>query len=75
MHKLKYVDVRPLYFPKGALKFYPGGRVLPDKENEIKVTDDEKRMLLKRKNGKLNCFEEVRETRSRQKSEDTQEAN
>lgn len=61
MAKLRYIDMRPMYFPKGALKFYPGGVVLPDKVNEIKVTDDEKRMLLKRKNGKLDCFEEIRE--------------
>ena len=61
MAKLRYVDTRPMYFPRDALKFYPGGVVLPDKVNEIKVTDDEKRMLLKRKNGKLDCFEEIRE--------------
>ena len=70
MAKLRYVDTRPMYFPKGALKFYPGGVVLPDKSNEIKVTDDEKRMLMKRKNGKLDCFEEIRERAPKQQVEE-----
>ena len=70
MAKLRYVDARPMYFPKGALKFYPGGLVLPDKVNEIIVTDDEKRMLMKRKNGTLSCFEEMRERAPKQQAEE-----
>ena len=66
MAKLRYVDTRPMYYPKGALEFYPGGLILPGKENEIQVTDDEKRMLMKRKNGKLVCFEEIRERKQRE---------
>lgn len=60
MGKLKYIDRRPEFFPAGSLEFYHGGLVLTGGE-EIKVTDDEKRILLKRKNGKNACYEIIRE--------------
>lgn len=65
MKKLKYIDHRPMSI---SLKLY-GGRFisLPNKNFEtINVTDDEARVLLKRKNGEKPTFELVNETRRRQ---------
>ena len=56
---LKYVDWRPIYFSDRALKYYPGGLVLPDKDNIIHVTEREKRQLLKRRNGDMPCYVEA----------------
>lgn len=61
--KLKYVDTRPIVFPR--LKHYPAGiefTGLDDKE--FFVTDGERKTLLKcYKNGDNPCFVEVREPR------------
>jgi len=61
MHKLKYVDYREFSFP--FLKHYRGGLLLPSGDNIIKVTDDEKRHLMKFKNGSRPVFEEVKSVR------------
>ena len=52
---LKYIDDRPVYIPK--LKNYPGGVVLPGKNNIIKVSNGEMKNLLRIKNGHNACFE------------------
>ena len=60
--KVKYCDHRPLYFPK--LASYPGGVVLPNKENVIEVTAKEAKTLLRMTNGTKNCFEEIKPPRT-----------
>lgn len=57
--KLKYVDHRKIFLPR--LKFYPNGKVLPEGDNIIKVTESEKVSLLKQFNGRSQCYELVRD--------------
>jgi len=52
--KLKYVDIRPIFFP--SLKKHPGGVILPNGDNIIEVTDGEAKHLLKQMNGKKPCY-------------------
>lgn len=66
---IKYVDARPMFFPK--LKSYPGGIALPKGESVIKVTESEYKNLMKMKNGPNPCFEDVRQRKTREaKQED-----
>ena len=70
MGKLMYVDTRPIFFPKGALKSYPNGLALSGKEKiEINATDNEETSLLKYKNGKNACFEKIRKQAIKEESE------
>jgi hypothetical protein len=55
---LKYIDHRQITIP--YLTYYPGGLTLPSGDNKIKVTESEKRSLLKKKNGNKDCFEIIR---------------
>lgn len=57
MAQLKYIDNRPIYFPK--LTKYPNG-LIPALGQVIEVTENEKIKLLKQKNGKQPCWQEVR---------------
>ncbi|MCP4648908.1 MAG: hypothetical protein GY853_02340 [PVC group bacterium] len=68
MHQLKYIDHRHINIPR--LKLMRGGVGLPSGDNLIKVTESEKRHLLKMKNGNNPCFEEVRERKPRIKNID-----
>ena len=56
--KVKYVDRRPIYFPR--LQFYPGGLTLPNGDNEIKVTDKEWKFMKLEKNGNDFCYQEIK---------------
>ena len=58
MVELEYIDFRKIWFPPNALKYYSAGFDLPNKSNMVKVTNEEKKQLLKRKNGKSFCFKE-----------------
>ena len=57
MSKLKYVDTKPIWFPR--LSYHPHGLRLPSGDNTLEVTDGEEKELLKRKNGDNPCFEKV----------------
>lgn len=56
--KVKYIDRRPIYFPR--LHFYPGGLTLPNDNNEIKVTEKEWKTLKLQKNGNNFCYQEIK---------------
>jgi hypothetical protein len=53
---VKYIDDRPIFIPR--LTNYPGGLVLPGKDNVIKVTKGEKKNLMGIRNGYNASFEE-----------------
>lgn len=55
--KLEYLDHRYIFI---HLKAYPGGIGLPSGDNIIEVTRGEARSLLKRKNGDVKCFKEIK---------------
>ena len=57
MYKLKYIDYKKLSLP--FLEFYRHGVALPSGDNIIKVTENEKRRLMKMKNGHNPVWEEV----------------
>lgn len=61
MVTMKYVDTRPIYFPK--LSYYPGGLTLPNKDNIVKFSDGEAKHQMKQKNGKKFCFEVIEDTK------------
>ena len=65
-YTLTYVDRRPIWIPK--LKNHKGGVNLPSKsgDNTVKVTETERKHLLKMKNGNRPCFVEQRPARVRQ---------
>jgi len=65
--KIKYVDHRPITIP--YLTYHRGGVTLPSGDNILMVTPSEKRSLMKKKNGQKPCFEEVREVRKREVTE------
>jgi hypothetical protein len=56
--KIKYLDKRPIYFPR--LANYPGGLALPNDNNEIQVTEKEWKHLKQEKNGNKFCYEEIK---------------
>jgi hypothetical protein len=56
--KIKYIDKRPLTIP--YLKYHRGGVTLPSGDNILKVSDTEFRNLMKIRNGKNKCFEEIK---------------
>ncbi len=62
MRKIKFVDKRPLRFPK--LTYYPNGCV-PKVGDILTVTDNEAKKLLAKKNGTVPMFEEVKASRIR----------
>ena len=55
---VKYVDKRPIYFPK--LANYPGGLTLPSGNNEIQLTEKEWKFIKLEKNGNKFCYREVK---------------
>lgn len=62
MKEVKYIDKRPVYFPK--LSAYPGGVSLPSKDNILKVTEKEGQSLIDyHTNGGNPCFEWVKPKR------------
>ena len=73
MVKLKYIDPtkRPMMFLK--MTYYPNGVKLPNDKNELKVTDEEKRSLLKKKNGIHLCFEEVKKEKKKDEIKEVKE--
>ena len=54
---IKYIDYRPLFFP--SLKYYRNG-IRIENGTEFKVDEKELPYFLRQKNGKNNCFEEVK---------------
>lgn len=69
MKQLRYIDKRPINM---NLKLYGGKFIgLPMKtgDNVINVTDDEFRILLKRRNGTKPVFEPVQARQSRRSQE------
>lgn len=68
MAKLKYLDHRSMTF----LVKHPKGGVSPKAGDVIDVNEDEKRSLLKMKNGKTPMFEEI-STRKRVEAKRDQE--
>ena len=61
MQQIKYIDHRKISIPQ--LKFHKGGLTLPHGDNIVKVTDSEKRSLMKQHNGQKPCWEEVKPKR------------
>ena len=61
--KVKYVDHRPMYFPR--LFHYPGGLTVPNDRQEIKLTDKEWKHLKTEKNGDKFCYQEVKPKRKK----------
>lgn len=62
--KIKYIDHRKIVIP--YLTYHRGGLSLPSGDNIVRVNDSEKRSLMKKKNGRKPCFEEVREVRRKE---------
>jgi hypothetical protein len=57
MGNLKYIDKKYIFIP--YLKAFPDGVALPNENNIIKVTDSEKKNLLKQKNGNNPCWLDI----------------
>ena len=54
-HVITYIDKRPIVIP--YLTYYRNGVSLPNDKNEITVTGNEKKKLMKLLNGTKPCFE------------------
>jgi hypothetical protein len=67
--EIEFVDNRPLWFP--FLMAYPGGLSLPRKSGDttVKVTENEKKRLMKCRNGLKPVFAE-KPTSRRSKTEE-----
>ena len=61
--KLKYIDNKSRTWVEGQLQYYLKG-VTPHRGDEIKVTENEAKALLKMKNGENPVFEKITPTRS-----------
>ena len=57
--EIEYIDTRPIIIPR--LKAYHEGMGLPKKDgnNIIKVTEQERRSLMRVKNGNKECWRDV----------------
>jgi len=56
--ELEYLDSRPIFIPR--LAYYRDGVNIAEKGAVIKVTEREKRSLLKQLNGTFVCWEELK---------------